>query len=221
VKLRERYLTPENIDKKTARFLNESAPLSRHTIDSFQLSEAALIIIDMQKFFVNTESRGCIPTARVILPRLLMLAEKFIDSRRPVFFTRHLNTSQNAGNMLHWWKDIITQEDPLSGLVSELERLPGRVISKTRYDAFYKTSLHDLLQHQGVTRLVISGVITHLCCETTIRSSFMRGYKTYFPVDGTADYNEKFHRASLMNLAHGFAVPVTVSQIVEKMDQKK
>ena len=48
--------------------------------------------------------------------------------------------------------------------------------------------------------------MTHLCCETTARSAFVHGYEVFFLVDGTATYNQDFHRASLMNLAHGVAV---------------
>jgi len=66
--------------------------------------------------------------------------------------------------------------------------------------------------------VVICGVMTHLCCETTARSAFMRGFEVFFTVDGTATYTEAFHRASLLNLSHGFAVPVLVENILEKLD---
>jgi len=60
----------------------------------------------------------------------------------------------------------------------------------------------------------VCGVMTHLCCETTARSAFIRGFKTYFTIDGTATYNEQFHMASLINLSHGFAIPVLIDDIV-------
>ena len=71
-----------------------------------------------------------------------------------------------------------------------------------------------MLRDNGVRRIVISGVMTHLCCETTARSAFVRGFEVFFTVDGTASYTADFHRASLLNLAHGFAVPVLVSEIL-------
>ena len=65
---------------------------------------------------------------------------------------------------------------------------------------------------------MIAGVLTHLCCETTARSAFVRGFKVFFTVDGTATYYEDFHRATLLNLSHGFAVPVLVDDIRKKME---
>jgi isochorismate hydrolase len=59
-------------------------------------------------------------------------------------------------------------------------------------------------------------VMTHLCCETTARSAFTRG-SGLLPVDGTATYNRAFHRASLLNLAHGFASLTFVEDILEKI----
>ncbi|MGB9641195.1 MAG: isochorismatase family protein, partial [Anaerolineales bacterium] len=44
-----------------------------------------------------------------------------------------------------------------------------------------------------------------LCCETTARSAFIRGFEPFFLVDGTATYNSYFHQATLLNLNHGFA----------------
>jgi isochorismate hydrolase len=59
--------------------------------------------------------------------------------------------------------------------------------------------------------------MTHLCCETTARSAFMRGLQVFIAVDGTATYSEAFHRASLLNLSHGFALPVLVDEILERL----
>jgi isochorismate hydrolase len=56
--------------------------------------------------------------------------------------------------------------------------------------------------------------MTHLCCETTARSAFMRGFEVFFTIDGTATYNEEHHWAALLNLAHGFATPVLVDEVV-------
>jgi bifunctional isochorismate lyase/aryl carrier protein len=57
--------------------------------------------------------------------------------------------------------------------------------------------------------------MTHLCCETTARAAFVAGYEVFFLVDGTASYNEEFHISTLKNLAHGFAVLTTTSQLLK------
>jgi bifunctional isochorismate lyase/aryl carrier protein len=91
----------------------------------------------------------------------------------------------------------------------------GTLNQKSQYDAFYQTSLEEMLHAKGVTQVVICGVMTHLCCETTARSAFIRGFEVFFPVDGTATYNLAYHKASLLNLAHGFASLVLMKDILE------
>ncbi|MCK4236598.1 MAG: isochorismatase family protein, partial [Candidatus Krumholzibacteria bacterium] len=102
----------------------------------------------------------------------------------------------------------------LNEIIAELATSKATVIRKTQYDAFYGTSLDDVLKESGTRQLVITGVMTHLCCETTARTAFVRGFAVFFPVDGTATYNEDFHGAALLNLSHGFAVPVLVSDLL-------
>jgi isochorismate hydrolase len=56
--------------------------------------------------------------------------------------------------------------------------------------------------------------MTHLCCETTARSAFIHGFEVFFTIDGTATYTEAHHRATLLNLANGFATPVLVAELL-------
>lgn len=122
--------------------------------------------------------------------------------------------------MAVWWRELLSADNPLSRIDPRLEIKNGITISKTRYDAFLDSPLEKLLREMNVRQLVICGVMTHLCCETTARSAFMRGFQVFFPVDGTATYNEAFHRASLLNLAHGFATPVLVQDILTSLEMK-
>lgn len=55
---------------------------------------------------------------------------------------------------------------------TSLDTLDFIIKSKTRYDAFYKTELNSLLISLGIETLIISGVRTNLCCETTARSEY-------------------------------------------------
>ena len=88
------------------------------------------------------------------------------------------------------------------------------VIEKSQYDAFHQTRLEEMLLERRISQVIVCGVMTHLCCETTARSAFMRGFEVFFAIDGTATYNEAFHRATLLNLAHGFAAPVLIEEII-------
>ena len=98
-------------------------------------------------------------------------------------------------------------------MIDEIDESKGTIIQKERYDAFWKTPLDVFLKNEGVEQVIISGVMTHLCCETTARSAFMRDYKVFFTIDGTATYTEELHMASLLNLAHGFAKTILCMEI--------
>ena len=78
-------------------------------------------------------------------------------------------------------------------------------------------TLHPKIAGGILGALVIGGVMTHLCCETTARSGFVKGYQIFFPVDTTATYNPNFHTATLRNLSHGFSVITTSEKLIEEM----
>ena len=195
--MKTRYLTPKNIKKMQADF-----PRPRQKLD---IKRTALLILDMQDFFLDETSHAYIPAAQDILPRVDALRERFVNLGLPLVWTRHLNTDLDAANMGRWWRDIINAEHPLSKISATLDISYGKIIHKTQYDAFYKTDLEEYLHEKGVKQVIVSGVMTQLCCETTARSAFMRGFDVFFLIDGTAAYNEEYHRATLRNLSYGFA----------------
>jgi isochorismate hydrolase len=46
----------------------------------------------------------------------------------------------------------------------------------------------------------------------------MRGFEVFFTIDGTATYNEQLHRASLLTLSHGFAIPVLIAELLHHLE---
>ena len=72
-----------------------------------------------------------------------------------------------------------------------------------------------MLGKLGVETVIVTGVMTHLCCETTAREAFVRGFNVVFPVDGTLTQNRLFHEATLRNLSHGFAVTPLLREVLE------
>jgi isochorismate hydrolase len=138
----------------------------------------------------------------------------------PIFFTRHINDHLNAQMMATWWRELITSDHPLAWIIPGIDVSKGSVIDKAQYDAFHGTSLFDLLIENDVTQIVITGVMTHLCCETTARSGFMNGFEVFFVMDGTATYNFAYHEASMLNLEHGFAHMVFIDEILKNIQRK-
>jgi isochorismate hydrolase len=181
-------------------------------------ADSALLVIDMQRYFVDEKSHAFIPSAAAIIPGLLRLIDKYRERNRPVFFTRHLNDNPDTGVMDKWWGELINSDDPLSVIDERFPAKDDEVIEKTQYEAFHNTDLEGRLRNHNVSQVVVCGVMTHLCCESTARAAFMRGYEVFFPVDGTATYNEDFHRATLLNLSHGFAEMVLVDELIKACD---
>ena len=94
------------------------------------------------------------------------------------------------------------------------------VVVKHRYSAFYNTDLETVLRCLKVEELVISGIMTNMCCESTARDAYYRDYRVFFPADATGSINEEMHLGSLRNLAFGFAQVTTAEWILERMDAR-
>jgi len=216
---KERYFTPETIQTKSQDLLVSVANFrQRHANIRFQPARAALLVLDLQEYFLQEDSHAFIPSAHAILPGIAKLITAFSNLDYPVIATRHLNTPKDAGMMSKWWRDLINPQTAYSHNITIVNHSKISFIKKSQYDAFFHTSLEDILHKQGIGQVIICGVMTHLCCETTARSAFMRGFDVFFTVDGTATYNENLHRASLLTLSHGFAIPVLIDELLHHME---
>jgi len=216
--LKESYFTVENIRARAEEMQSESRFIRSWERRPLQIQNCALLVLDMQDYFCAANSHAYIPSVKAILPGMAHLVEVFHAQDLPIIFTRHLNTDENASRMTSWWRALLRPEDSLSQIVSELDTSAGLVLEKAQYDAFHNTPLEEILRAKQVNQVVIAGVMTHLCCETTARSAFVRGFDVLFLIDGCATYNRAFHRASLLNLAHGFARLVRVDEVLTVLE---
>lgn len=89
---------------------------------------------------------------------------------------------------------------------------------KRMYDAFHETRLQSLLQARGIRGVIVGGCMTELCCETTARSAFCKGYDVYFLSDGTGTDAASHHQATLRALKFGFASVVKVEEAVRAIE---
>jgi len=231
--MKETYLTSENIDSTTREYLEELAPFRRGRRPLLAPGRLALLVVDMQRYFFSPASRAYIPSAPAIVPRVRGLIRALREAGCPVIFTAQANGPGYRGPMLRFWREVIRPDDPRAELIEEIGRGDEPVVFKEEYDAFYRTDLDDLIKKttgqgggeasgstaDGPGQLIVCGVMTHLCCETTVRSAFVRGFEVFFPVDATATYNERFHRSTLFGLAHGFTLPVGSAELVEELRQ--
>ncbi|HDR89324.1 MAG TPA: cysteine hydrolase [Bacteroidetes bacterium] len=209
------YVTSGTLDRKTKLWLREIEPFNRHIL-KLNPSKAALLVIDMQKFFLDPDSPSFTCGGMAIIPKIKQLVTVFRKTGRPVIFTRHVHHPDliDAGIMEWWWEGMCIEGSPDSEIHHELEPLPNeKVILKHRYSAFYNTDLETILRCLGIEDMVITGIMTNMCCESTARDAYYRDYRVHFPADGTGSINEEMHLASLLNLAFGFARVTTADEI--------
>ena len=211
--MKEQYFTSESIKSLSNDWFNTYANPTKEKYQKFRIETAALLVLDMQRYFLDPKSHAFVPSGPVILDMLNTIADYFVSQGRPVIATQHINEEKDAGRMNDWWSELITIDHPLADLEPVLKDKSEKVFLKSQYDAFYKSDLFSWLEKKEIKQLVVGGVLTHLCCETTARSAFIRGYEVFFLIDGTSTYNKEFHQASLQNLAHGFALLTTVDRL--------
>ncbi|HUV29974.1 MAG TPA: isochorismatase family cysteine hydrolase [Acidobacteriota bacterium] len=213
------YVTPETLNARTTAWLEEIAPFNEHNM-RLDKDTCALLVIDMQRFFLDPESPTYTCGGAAILPGVKRLVAAFRAADRPVIFTRHVHhpARLDAGIMEWWWDGMCVEGSPESELHPDVEPLAHeKIILKHRYSAFYNTDLETVLRCLNIRDLVISGIMTNMCCESTARDAYYRDYRVFFLADGTGSVNEQMHLASLLNAGFGFAYVTTVARITAQM----
>lgn len=210
----EPYVTAENIEARTLAWLEQIRPYNHHEMQ-LNAAASALLVVDMQNFFLDESSPTFTCGGAAILPTVKRLIDAFRRAGRPVIFTRHVHHPHNldCGIMGWWWEGKCLEGSLESEIHPELAPMPAeKVVSKHRYSAFYNTDLETVLRCLKIQDVVVSGIMTNMCCESTARDAYYRDYRVFFMADATGSINEEMHLASLLNLAFGFAY-VTTSRL--------
>ena len=200
---------------------------------SFPVGKLALVVIDMQRDFVEEGGFGSVlgndvrPLAAIV-PTVRRLLDGFRAARLPIIHTREghrpdltdcppSKIARGRGKLTIGDKGpmgrILIDGEPGNDLVPELAALPGEtVIVKPGKGAFYATRLGHLLETQGIGHLVFAGVTTEVCVQTTMREANDRGYECLLAEDATESYFPEFKAATLaMIAAQGAIVGWTTS----------
>lgn len=216
--MKEKYFTAENIDQESNEMIEEVKYYSGMRMFKPDSGRIALLVVDMQRYFLDPAEHAFVPSAPVILPNVLKIMQACHAMKMPVILTRHLNNKDNAGMMGIRWHELINEKDPRSNILEDIAAMGGKVLKKSQFDAFYETDLEQQLLHAGVKQLIITGLMTNLCCESTARSAFVKGFDVVMPVDATAAYNYEFHLATFLNLAYLFSRPVKTSTLLDLLN---
>jgi ureidoacrylate peracid hydrolase len=103
-----------------------------------------------------------------------------------------------------WGQDFYGRVRPLSS---------ERIVTKHRYDAFIGTDLEVVLRAASIRTVVVCGVTTNFCVESTARHAFCLDYYTVVPTDAVAHWDPAAHEAALKNIEYGFGQLSTVAEI--------
>jgi biuret amidohydrolase len=185
---------------------------------TFDPRHTALMVIDMQRDFIepggfgealgNDVSRlgAIVPTVAALLDWCRGHEVRVIHTREghrpdladcPPAKRRRGDPTARIGSAGPMGR-ILVDGEPGNDIVPELAPRPGEtVIVKPGKGAFWATGLHELLQSQGIARLIFSGVTTEVCVQTTMREANDRGYECLLIEDATESYFPEFKAATL------------------------
>ena len=185
---------------------------------AFAPGSTALVVIDMQRDFIErggfgealvndvTRLAAIVPTVKELLAWARDRGVRVVHTREghradlgdcsPAKRERGKPTLRigDKGPMGR----ILVDGEPGNEIVPELAPAPGEaVIVKPGKGAFYATGLDQMLRTQGITHLIVAGVTTEVCVQTTLREANDRGYDCLLGEDATESYFPEFKRATL------------------------
>jgi nicotinamidase-related amidase len=175
--------------------------------------DTALLVIDIQDSFRISPTRWASRNNPGFETNVSKLIGTFRDAGRPIVFVLHNDSDPG-----------FRPGDPevrLMDFVDRREKDP--LITKNTRNAFTSTDLHERLQAAGIRKVVICGISTEQCCETTTRVAADLGYDVDFVTEATATFpigtlgTDAIVERTEAVLRGRFARIATVAQIAEEM----
>jgi len=182
-----------------------------HAYDSIDPAKTALVVVDMQNYFVAPGQPAACEYGPAITPNINRLADALRRKGGKVYWIVTEALPDDAGD----WPNLYEllgpggKETRLAGLDRESEayalwpemdvRDGDETVVKTRYSAMLEDSsdLRRRLTEAGIETVLITGVATNVCCEATARDSMMMGFRTIMVHDAMATFDDAQHNASL------------------------
>jgi ureidoacrylate peracid hydrolase len=187
---------------------------------------AALIVVDVQNDFCADEgvfgkTGNDLSMVKKMLPNLQRLIEAARNVGVPVIFIQAIYDPVYLPPVWYERNARLNFEVPrcISGTWGadfyKVAPLAGEtIVRKHRYSAFVDTELDQILRSSQVRTVIMTGVATNICVESTARDAFMRNYYVAFVDDASATYRQDQHDATLANIALGFGVVNTVQDLL-------
>jgi nicotinamidase-related amidase len=209
-------------------------------------NRTALIVVDLQNYGCNPEagvaqmlslrypeiSTYYIPRlTQVVIPNAKRLLSAFRQAGRQVLFTRHGPLLPDGRDMIArrrrrdrdsltttntptlWHKGTFEHE-----IVADLTPAAGEmVVDKNTSSAFNSTGIEWMLRNMGIETIVVVGMATDMCVETTARDAADRGFNAIIVEDASATFFERHHRAALSGFARVFGQVWTTERVLAEL----
>lgn len=197
--------------------------------------DTALIIVDVQNDFCHEEGACAkmgrdVAAAQAIVPRIEALIEEARAQDIPVVFIRMTQEEHTISEAWAKRPRPNGSTDPLAvcrkgswgAEFYELSPAPGDIIvEKHRYSAFISTQLDMILGNLNRKSIVITGVATNVCVESTARDGFMLDYHVTVVKDGCAGYIPQLHEATFHNIEVSFGLALDTSEVLSYWTEAK
>jgi len=200
-----------------------------HLFDALEPQRSALVVIDMQRSFVEPGAPSAVATAREIVPNINRLAAALRGAGGTVAWVQATYTRDGPG----YWPlffdyvvapelsgrilDALTDGAPGHALWHELDVKPQDLrVRKNRYSAFFPGAceLAQRLRERKADTVLIAGTMTNVCCETSARDAMMDGFKVVIVADANAARSDAEHVASLATILQFFGDVRTTDETI-------
>ena len=185
---------------------------------------AALVNVDLQNMFVEST-----PDGLEIVERVNRLADACRDAGVLVIHTRHV--LRPDGSNMGVLGEIVA--DVRAGVLNEGTRTAALhddlvvdprdlVVDKPRFGAFYGTDLEVILRSRGIDTVIISGIATNVCCDTTAREANARDLRVLFLSDGTSTGGGPDAQAgTLLLISVLFGEVLSIEELLDRLARSK
>lgn len=183
---------------------------------TLQPGRAALLVHDMQRYFVRPFPVGETPIAPVIA-NIARLIAHCRSLGIPVFYTaQNVNQERrDRGLQADLWGPGMSDATEHQPILPDLAAEPGDIVLvKHRYSAFQRSNLDTLMRARNRDQLIVCGIYAHIGCLLTAADAFMRDIEPFFAADAVADFSREKHDMALSYVAAVCAIPQTTDQLL-------
>jgi ureidoacrylate peracid hydrolase len=194
---------------------------------------AAVVVIDCQHEFIAEggfwdELGQDVSETKVVAGRIAAFLERARDHgvrivhARAIYDRHHMNDPMFERLHRHGSRLYCQSDDPASRFYNGLESRPGEPeVVKHRFDAFYDTELDMILRAWRVKTVILAGLVTHGCVDSTARHAYFNGYYVVFPPDLTAGASEEVKRVTVESINVMFGVTPSADEIVTAWERSR